>query len=516
MTDGKRTAVRLLGMNMLSTGLTLLLSVPNRLISAYFLGPAGLGILKITEVIQQYASYTDLGLTRTLPRQVPIALGANDFAEAEQIKRIVFSGNVISCTVGVLLLGLLFILGIDFKGALDWTVMLLIILTFIANRAGAYLNSYARASGEFDSIGLQSIVTSLTNPVFAWPLIVLLQVKGALIGQLIVSIVVVAFYLKHLKGLQFRFTLPLRKTCQLVKIGFLIFVNQFTDTLFWTVDATLLAWLLLPSEVGQYAFAMGVLNLAVTVPTGLRHVVFREMLLKRGEHGVERSWLGRYLEGPHISYLILTAMILAGAYFGYSAIVSLFLPDFLPAIPIAAILVFGHLVFASTYITSLYFNVTDQLVSRAVVTGLCLGFNTIIDWLLLSSGYGLMGVAFGSTVSYLLFSSILVLSAVYQTTVSRLKSVLFLARLLMVTSILFILLEWLSHLQLVSFQENSQHWLNIIAGLCDGGFKAIMLACASIVLYSAAFWQHRPYRNILFATDYLSERMRSLSLAFWR
>ncbi len=138
----KKDTIKLTGIMAFSTIIGRIFSIPCGIVIAKFLGPSLLGVLAIINLIKQYAGYTQLGILKSLPREVPIAYGKGDKKEARQITDIVYTGFFIASALSVLVLWLLFISGFTFKGALDANIFILVSLILIANRINSFLRSH--------------------------------------------------------------------------------------------------------------------------------------------------------------------------------------------------------------------------------------------------------------------------------------------------------------------------------------------------------------------------------------
>lgn len=510
MANQKKIALRLLVLQSLGSGVNVIMAVPTRLVNAYFLGASGLGILKVAELIQQYGSYADFGLTGTLVRQIPLALGRNDPAKADRIRDVVLSCNGVTSLLGLAAIWAAYMYGMNFKGTLDVTIMILISAWYLLCRAGAYLHTLAKGVGAFDLVGREALLTSVVTPLFLIPGVILFRIYGAMLGYCLIQLCLVLLYTRLVKQLVFRLKFPLNEIRELFGVGVLIYANRFANVLFWTVDTTALAWFLQPADVGQYAFAMSILGLAVNIASSLNVVAYRQMLLARGDDGNERTRLGKYLGSPFVSQLMLSAAVLGVSYFGYSAMVRLFVPQFLPSLSVARVLVMGQMVFAATYFTSLYFNVTDQMGWRAVITFVCLGLNLVLDVCVLKRGMGLFAVAWASTISYILFSSILVVSSLRQVTGKRAAPAAFFLRLLAIAFVLLAALHVLDGSAWITFHVGVKQLMNVVLGLCDAALKILVFSVGCVTLYSVLFYQHRPYRDIQFAAAHMIQYGRGL------
>ena len=85
-------------------------------------------------------------------------------------------------------------------------------------------------------------------------------------------------------------------------------------------------------------------------------------------------------------------------------IIRTLLPQYLESIPVMIILGFGYLIYLSRTFLTNYLTVTNQLRKWMAILLLGVGVNAGLDIILISRGYGIQGVAFACSFSFLLIA----------------------------------------------------------------------------------------------------------------
>jgi peptidoglycan biosynthesis protein MviN/MurJ (putative lipid II flippase) len=227
-------------------------------------------------------------------------------------------------------------------------------------------------------------------------------------------------------------------------------------------------------------------------------VTERAMLVEQGARGphVNYQAFQRYLETPLVVYLLLASAMLGVTYFAFDAAVDLFLPEFLPAMVIARVLIFGQMMYAATSLPRLYFNATDQLKSRLGLVLLGVAVNVLLDLLFLYLGYGALGVAIGSALSYCLYAGLLLITCAGQLYASKRRGAQFFFRVAFASGLLTLVLTALSLWQPITIQAGQGLLVRAaLAGMLAAA-KMLLYAAVSLLLYVSLFRSYQPQREL--------------------
>ena len=102
LSETRRSALRLTTQMSGASVLGGVIAFPIRVVIASTLGPTGVGLVRIAELIQKYANYLDGGVRYSLSRQVPILLGAGEADESRVISRVAFTWTLLIAVLGFL------------------------------------------------------------------------------------------------------------------------------------------------------------------------------------------------------------------------------------------------------------------------------------------------------------------------------------------------------------------------------------------------------------------------------
>ncbi|KON26822.1 hypothetical protein AC481_06395, partial [miscellaneous Crenarchaeota group archaeon SMTZ-80] len=339
-------AVRMSLKNSFGSMIGVALHIPLNIVSASLLGPVNFGAFKIIGLVQHYASYNHLGLVQAVVRQVPLAMGRGNPEKAEEVKDICFSGSLVA-------------------------TLLTIVLFFV----------------------------------------VIWKLKGLVFGTLITTLITFIYYFYWLQPIRFKFKLPLKKLWELLKIGLILFINKTTDGLFWTADLTIIAIMLSRREVGLYGFALGSVSVVTGFISMLNMIIYRRILLERSraEDTKDFSSFKKYTEYYLPLLLTISALLLGSIFLGYRFLVNVVLSKYRESLPCIILLSFGYLSFVTRYFTFSFLNATNQLRYQILYTLCATALNYGLDYLLIKAGYGIIGVAIGCTISFVIVSGLMLI-----------------------------------------------------------------------------------------------------------
>jgi hypothetical protein len=272
--------------------------------------------------------------------------------------------------------------------------------------------------------------------------------------------------------------------------------------------------------VGLYGFAIGWIVSTTVVLAGVGMVTERAMLLERGAQGllIRRDAFRRYLETPLVVYLLFASGMLGITYFVYDLIVKVYLPEFAPAMIIAQVLIFGQTIYSATILPRLYFNVTDQLKSRLGLALFGVTINVILDLFFLWRGYGAVGAAIGSTLSYCVYAGVVFQSSARQLYGRRSAGLWFVLQLLLVSGALTLVLNALSRWDPIGAGAGQSLVVRVSLEGLAAAVKMLLYGSVTLVLYLVVFRSYQPRREISRMLGYMVGAVRSSLVvpASWR
>ena len=474
-----------------------ILAIPSGIVTAKFLGPSLLGVLAIIHLLMQYAGYTQLGLLQSMPRNVPIAYGKGDKKEAKLIINTVFTGFFFASAFSVLVLWILFIFGITFGGILNVSILIIVTLILIANRADSFLRSYVKAEGKFMILGRLELILKFITPAITIPAVIFFKLKGALFAIFLVETISVGYYMISLKKPKFHFHINVRKILNLLKTGFIIFINQIYESIFWSIDLMILAAMMTTTDVGLYSIALAALAIVDPFSRAITMKIYRKIMVDSGKYaGSSRKHFRKYTESIFVCYLLFHSLVIGLIILAYMMAIRIILTKYIDSILIMIILGFGYMVYTSRTFPSFYLNVTNQLHKRLIIFLVGIGLNSLLAYLFIITGYGKEGVAFACSFSFMFIAAI-ILGISFNQIYGNIRSALsFLFKLCSISAILTGTLITFYKWNAIEYINISSIYIKILWGTVDFAIKGLIFILICFGTYFLFFKKYNLYKEL--------------------
>ena len=367
-----------------------------------------------------------------------------------------------------------------------------------------------KAIGNFQLITRRTILISWIAPFLIVGLVIPWKLDGAIVGALIVAVIGVGIYLKELKTFQYQWNLSWRKLLSFFSIGFKVFINKLIDSISYTLGTTIIAILLAPKFVGIYGFAMDFIFKSSMVLSMFTIMVYRHMLDSRGKHGLTKgiSFLKPYIQNTMSGLLVLSTSFIVFLYFLCHLVVNLFLQKYTEALICLPVLALGQIFFVSSILPSFCMNVSDQLEKRFFITAFFLALHGILDVILIRMGYGILGAAWGFTVSFILYGIILNYIVRRQINQNFSEPILYILKFSSISIITFALMSYFGPKELISFSLRSPLYLKAAYAGFDMGIKALIVIGFVIICYCAFFWKDKLANECWSAVNFIILRAK--------
>ena len=200
-----------------------------------------------------------------------------------------------------------------------------------------------------------------------------------------------------------RFRWDVVEAKRLAVIGIPIALIWFSNANFIAVDKVVALVGLGKSHLGQYTLATAASSLAMVGPVAIATRFGPRVLERIGESSAGQAAIEVARTGVHVA-VRASAIVLAIGLIAIPGLTSVLLPEYVPAIRAAQILLAGGAILAST------FPLTTYLIGRGLqwrvvrVYAAAAAINLALDAVFLWMEKGITGIAVGSLVSYALFS----------------------------------------------------------------------------------------------------------------
>lgn len=368
---------------------------------AKFLGPSLYGLRNAFDLTIEYESNSDLGSLSAINRQIPYYRGREEISNERLAETSVFGVNFIYVLcAGILLIGVSFCL----KSAqwdqkyIDFVFFLGLII--ITNKIKYLYTTKLKYDNKFYLLSLAEMLYGFSAAALCISLTYYYSFRGLLSGLLAADLIFIGFVLFKIREVpSLRISFPL--LWELIKIGFPIMVVGLLLTLMRSADRIVILAMLSEEALGYFSVATIATGIIVMVPSAIRQITLPPMMEKLGRTN-DIFRIKNYLIDPTVLIACFLPFLLAVIFFSIHLPVQYFLTKYYPSITVVKILTLGSYFAALTMMPlSLCYALNKQmrlvyLIVPAVV------FNFILNYSFVRMGWGINGVAVGSSISYFL------------------------------------------------------------------------------------------------------------------
>jgi len=367
--------------------------------SKRFLGVSGAGYWALLTVVMSFALYVGLGIKKGLVREIPQLIGAGEINKAKELEDTTFSFLVIASLTGAVIVWLIsfFLVTDPFLKTGMKVIAVLIVVTHLYNLMLVIL----RARKQISILSRVVVINTLFIAVFALPGAYFFGVNGFATGTLIATFI--SFYsAKRLSNTRFSFYLDWEKIWHLIKIGLAMLLAGILFRTFLNIDKIMIGKMLGIEQLGLYTIGIMAVQQVGLLPRFFNIVIFPHIQEKYGATKDVMEIKSMILKP---TYLIsrLGPVLLGVIIFLVQPIVLYVLPQFNEGLGVMKILVFGYFFMAVNEMSStLLFTINKQrtlVPLYGVMVAACIGLN----YLFITLGWGITGVALGTSISYFLF-----------------------------------------------------------------------------------------------------------------
>ena len=244
------------------------------------IGPTGRGLMRLADLFNKYLSNAHLGAMHGLSKQLPLALGRRDEAEAQRLEDIGTTAVLSLGFVGSMLMLLWALWG---PGMLDDTRRVLAIgagLVWCGHAFNVY-RIILRAWGTYSVLALASLVTTLSEFALVIGGAYLRGVQGAMLGWLGANLLQL-LYLHFASHLRVRPRWDWAVVWYLIRAGLPLAALILADVLLRTVDGVVLVKYRSAYVFGLYSVAMQISGYVYKIPEAAGFVLMPRIWEKYG------------------------------------------------------------------------------------------------------------------------------------------------------------------------------------------------------------------------------------------
>ncbi len=338
-----------------------------------------------------------LGVNKAAVYKIPFFLGKGDAKKAEETKDLAFSFILLASlltSIGLITFGLVFIRTLP----IEWVAGFFAISVFmIINRIYLFYVLLLRANGNFSVLSKGVLFDAVMNLVLVVTIVKNFSLYGVFIVVCILA-VLNTFFLYFLSRYTLRFRFQLKGILELIKYGVPLLLFGVLNIILKTVDRIMIAKMMGLTHVGYYSIGIMGKNYAAGISSHLSVVSIPKIL---GEYGKRENIddIKKFVIVPTKTIAYLMAPCLALIYFAAPVLVKLLLPQYVPGIlslQILLISVFFSSCVSQTMQFLIAINKRDKLVIFSVFAII---LNVLLNYVFIKKGYGIHGVAWGTSLT---------------------------------------------------------------------------------------------------------------------
>jgi len=395
------------------------------LILARILGPVIFGIWTQMKLVLLLIQYSHLGSHDAMVREVPYFLGMGNHEHATDIKQTVFGFNLLSSALtAIVLVGILLVSQRVLSSNINilWVVFACI---FFVSQIYWFFHLKLQAETEFALLSKMLFGFAFCSTV-AGSLSAYYYGLGGFLLVLGLSYLLMVGYVVASHSPIPKPSWNPRLLRKLIRTGYPIMFSGALLILLWNVDKLVIWILMTKRDLGIYALISYIANTLMLLPGVVSAVLYPRVMEIYGNKE-NPSLLEKYLTQPTLIMSYLGCPLLGVFFLALHLPIRWILPEYALAIPPGQILIlaFFFMIIARMPATILISLNRQNLL--LVLTAISVLVGAIADFILIKLGYGIIGVALGTSLSFALYSSLTMISSLRTLKISRRKSISFLS-----------------------------------------------------------------------------------------
>lgn len=371
----------------------------NSFLLRFFMGPGGMGVWSMIQVVLGYGAHAGLGTMRALARDYPLLRGQKKFDQADLVKNSTMTFTlVMSAIPAVLLMGFVLLKFNSLEKTFLVGLFFLVGFLFV-QRFYDFLITLLRSEKRFDVLSRQIVLNALGGLLITVVLVKPWHIYGLYAGTALVTGFLI-FVVIHAKLYSFRLCWHQETIKNELKLGLPLAASGFLYTFLLGLDKLVLAKKLGFYEVGLYSIAMMVSNYIFSLPMTFSNVLFPNLLEHYGEHKEDPSKVMQYLEKPVFVLSILVPFLCALAFVFMPVLIGLFLKKFVAGLDCMKIYLLGSFFLLMGQFANNFLVTIDKYLRIVPVLAGAIAINFLLNSYFIVRGWGVEGVALGTSISF--------------------------------------------------------------------------------------------------------------------
>jgi len=391
---------------------------------ARILGPAVFGIWTQMKLVLLFIQYSHLGSHDAMVREVPYLVGAGKYEEATNVQQTVIGFNLFSSAFTAVAFIFILFLFRERWSSNTHILWLGFACIFFISQIYWFFHLKLQAEKDFGLLSKMLLGFALLSTVAGILSAYYFGLGGFLLALGPSYLLMVCYVVASHSPIPKPSWNP-RLLRKLIGTGYPIMFSGALLILLWNVDK-LAVWLLMTNrELGIYAIISYIANTIMLLPGVVAAVLYPRVMEIYGNNE-DPSQLERYLTQPTLILSYLGCPLLGVFFLALHLPIRWLLPEYALAILPGQILIlaFFFMIIARMPATILISLNRQNLL--LVLTAISVLVGAIADFILIKVGYGIIGAALGTSLSFALYSSLTMISSLRSLKISRRKSISFL------------------------------------------------------------------------------------------
>ncbi len=372
------------------------------IVTKRWLGPVNVGVWASLMLLTTYLGLAQLRITDAAQKEIAFRRGKGEEDIAARLRDVTFTAWLaLSALLGAgavaaawLLPGLRsgdHRLGLVLVGGLFPITQLLVCYTMMF-----------RSHKRFELLGRTLLVVAVANALLQLPLTYFWGFRGYLVAYALANLVHLAYWRlvvrdRDVTMFHLRWHWPTLR--RLLEVGVPMQVSGVVTTLFRSLDQVMLVGRLGPAALGLYSIGVSVNTFVYGIPNAVSIVTFPNFQERYGSTG-SRAALQELIVVPvqALAFVVLPVAV-GGAYLLLPPLVRHVLPQFVPGIAAAQVLLMGTFALSLNHMPAQFLITIDRQLPGIVLAALSTAVLAAGCWLALDRGLGIVGVAAATAVA---------------------------------------------------------------------------------------------------------------------
>lgn len=394
----------------LLSGSTLFYQISRLLVSlivANQVDPEEFGVWNILSAALLYAPVITLGVANGMNRDVPFRIGEGCRTTANKISDSVFWFIL---TTNIIASMFIFLVSLAFHHSIPSIVFATGVL-LTAWQTYQYFLFRNKCYFQFQNMSFQQAIFAVTLPIFAIPLTSVFGISGFIIGQA-TSAFLACLLIVGLDSTKITLYIGWSELKPLIRIGFPIMFAGILYNLFTSIDRWIIVNFLGLEYVGQYTIVILCFGALSVVSDVISQQIYPRMAFLFGKTRDKRSLLSLVIWQSLLGTLVSTP-VMTIVYMILPLLVEQYMPAYRDGIEPARIILIGLGFRPLSGGFENFLNTVGKHNYYLAILLIALSLNVCLDIFFVKQGFHLKGVALGASLSYVIYTIILVVVSLW-------------------------------------------------------------------------------------------------------